>query len=332
MKLGRLALVLILPLLMNGCFLAPGAFTAALDLKKDGSFTFAYKGEIVFLDLEELGGGKEFRPKQWKDSMAICSQTEAPRFDQWAGDFDVIESGGAEAKDAAAAAADAAEASLAADNAAMAADANFTSEEGAASDDRRPCTPAEIASLKQQFADAEAARIEKDKKEAAQMAAMFGFNPMDEAANARLASTLTRYEGWRGVTYKGKGVYEVDYRIDSRTAHDFVFPLFPQGDILIPFVTVRALDKGSVRVIAPALIGGGFKAMASQMKALGMPAEKGMPPASNRTRGTFTVTTEGEILTNNTENGPTLAGGVRTLVWEINPETSKTPETLIKLR
>lgn len=292
MKLQRLALVLILPLLMSGCFLAPGVFTSSLDLKRDGSFTFAYKGEVVFLDMEQLGGGKgSFEPKPWSDKMASCSKTGEPSYNSFGEDFSMDEG----------------------------------------DDNKRPCTAAEIATLKKQHADAEAARIAKDKQEAAQFAAMFGFNPADEAANQKLAATLMRYEGWRSVTYRGKGIYDVDYQITSRIGHDFIFPIFPQGDILIPFVTVRGQDKGSLRVTAPALIGGGLKGLAMQMKSLGIPADKDVPQSA-RTKGSFTITTEGEILTNNTENGATAAGGKRTLTWDIDAKTEKVPEALIKLR
>lgn len=308
MKLHRLALVLILPLLLSSCFLAPGAFTAGLDLKRDGSFTFTYKGEVIFLDPEEMGGGKkDATAKAWKDSWAECYKEGEPSYNEFADagmeTFDV--------KD---------EASNAADAAADAMD-----------DNRRPCTRAELAALKSKFDATEQQRLAREKQEAAQMAAMFGFNPNDETANAKLAATLMRQEGWRSVSYRGKGVFDVDYQIASKIGHDFIFPLFPQGDILVPFVIVRGQDKGSVRVTAPALIGGGLKALAAQAKMLGMPADKDMPQSS-RTKGIFTVRTEGEILTNNTENGASTAGGVKTLTWDINPQTEKTPEALIKLR
>ena len=47
-SLLRLIAILILPLALTSCFLIPGAFTSSLDLRKDGRFTFAYQGEIIF--------------------------------------------------------------------------------------------------------------------------------------------------------------------------------------------------------------------------------------------------------------------------------------------
>ncbi|KPL67181.1 hypothetical protein SZ64_03165 [Erythrobacter sp. SG61-1L] len=43
-----------LALLLTGCFLSPGKFDSALDVRKDGSFTFSYKGEIYVLGLSKL--------------------------------------------------------------------------------------------------------------------------------------------------------------------------------------------------------------------------------------------------------------------------------------
>ncbi|HTN15386.1 MAG TPA: hypothetical protein VL094_11335 [Sphingomonadaceae bacterium] len=58
-----------LALLLTGCFLSPGKFDAALDLRKDGTFTYSYKGEIFILGLSrmaeignELDGAPQFEP------------------------------------------------------------------------------------------------------------------------------------------------------------------------------------------------------------------------------------------------------------------------------
>lgn len=43
-----------LAMLLAGCILAPGNFTSTLDLRRDGSFTYAYQGEIHLLGLSRL--------------------------------------------------------------------------------------------------------------------------------------------------------------------------------------------------------------------------------------------------------------------------------------
>ena len=285
----RLSLLL-LPLALTSCFIAPGAFTAALDLKRSGDFTFAYKGEIVFQSPEDFDGAGSGGGKAWSDAMAVCPKDGAPSIDE-----------------------------------------DRTALPKAEDDADRPCTKAEIATLRDEWTAKQKDKAAEEAKKAAQFAAVFGFNPRDEEANRKLAATMMRYDGWKSVTYKGAGVFDVDYETRGHIGQDFVFPLMPQGDVLIPFVTLRGQDKGSVRIAAPALIGGALNAFAAQMKALGGPDGKGSPPPS-RTHGTFTVTTEGEILTNNTADGPSGAAGARRLVWEIDPQTQKAPEALIKLR
>lgn len=53
-------------LLLSGCFVSPGSFTSAIDLRKDGRFSYSYNGEIYLLGLSrlaELGGkAKEAAP------------------------------------------------------------------------------------------------------------------------------------------------------------------------------------------------------------------------------------------------------------------------------
>ena len=67
------------------------------------------------------------------------------------------------------------------------------------------------------------------------------------------------------------------------------------------------------------------------MKALGAP-ETNDVPQSTRTKGTLTVTTDGEILTNNTENGPTKVATGRALSWSIDSSSEKVPEALVRLQ
>ncbi len=56
-----------LSLLHGRLLVSPGKFTAALDLRKDGSFSYSYKGEIYLLGLSKLAemGAKDddtFKP------------------------------------------------------------------------------------------------------------------------------------------------------------------------------------------------------------------------------------------------------------------------------
>jgi hypothetical protein len=49
-------------LALSACLLAPGKFTSELDLRKNGSFTFSYTGEIHMLALSKLAGMDAQKP------------------------------------------------------------------------------------------------------------------------------------------------------------------------------------------------------------------------------------------------------------------------------
>jgi hypothetical protein len=183
----------------------------------------------------------------------------------------------------------------------------------------RPCTAKELADqqdayLKKQKSDEEAAKA-------------FGLPGTDEESNRVFAAKLMKYAGWRSVTYAGKGIYDVDYHVEGRLTQDYVFPMMPDGNIVIPFIALRRRSDGAVLVTAPALTGGMnmFGPMAQQM---GGGETKGPP---SRAEGRFTIHTDGQIVTNNSEDGPSADPVGQQVHWDIAPGSNKVPETLIRL-
>jgi hypothetical protein len=63
--------------------------------------------------------------------------------------------------------------------------------------------------------------------------------------------------------------------------------------------------------------------------AAGLP-DSGDGPKS-RAEGRFTVTTDAEILTNNSEDGPTTAPSGKQVHWDVGPGSKKIPEMLVRL-
>ncbi|MEM8694835.1 MAG: hypothetical protein AAGE05_02290 [Pseudomonadota bacterium] len=55
MMFARLFAVLITPLFLTGCLLAPGAFEARMTIDHTGAFTFAYQGEAIIVPPDESG-------------------------------------------------------------------------------------------------------------------------------------------------------------------------------------------------------------------------------------------------------------------------------------
>src|SRR3954462_3890281 len=151
----------------------------------------------------------------------------------------------------------------------------------------RPCTKGEVADQKDSY--------EKKREDSRQMAKMFGLPGLDDESNRAFAAKLMKYAGWRSVTYRGNGVFDVDYHQEGRATQDFLFPALPDNNLLIPFVALRRRADGSVLVTAPAFSGGAGPMSAA---AAGVGDMKGQGPLS-RAEGRFTVITGGEILTNN---------------------------------
>jgi hypothetical protein len=132
------------------------------------------------------------------------------------------------------------------------------------------------------------------------------------------------------VQYRGKGVFEVDYHLEGSAKQDFIFPALPDNDFLIPFVAMRRRSDGSVLVTAPAFTGGsGPMGLRAGEAATG--AMKGQGPVSPA-QGRFTVVTDGEVLTNNSEDGPSPNPLGRQVHWDVGSSSSTIPEALIRLQ
>ena len=183
----------------------------------------------------------------------------------------------------------------------------------------RPCTADEIAEKK--------AAYEKKKAEEIDMARAFGLPGLDEESNRAFAAKLGKYAGWRSVTYKGKGVFDVDYHFEGSARQDFVFPALPDNDYLVPFVALRRRADGSVLVTAPAFTGGSGPMSARA----GAAATKMKDGPVSRASGRFTVITDGEILTNNSEDGAAPHAAGKQVRWDVNPSSTKIPEMLVRL-
>lgn len=275
----RTLIALAAPLLFTGCLWGPGKFASTLDLRKDGSFTLDYRGQMVLAMPEESDA------TPWADTMARCSQSGAT---------EVVSTDRASVDDD--------------------------------DDPQRPCTPAEIARMKADHVRAATEKAAAKAKENAEMAKMFGLPGLDDASARAFAAKLTKYAGWRSVVYRGKGVFDVDYHFVGRASQDFLFPALPDNALIIPFVALRRRTDGSVLVSAPAMTGKG---------AYPGGGESGGSPFSgpaSRADGRLTVTTDGEVLTNNSEEGPRRTAAGQQLHWDVTPSSAKVPETLIRLQ
>jgi hypothetical protein len=182
----------------------------------------------------------------------------------------------------------------------------------------RACSAREIADQKTAY--------EKKRQDSREMAKMFGLPGLDDESNRAFAAKLMKYAGWRSVTYRSKGVFDVDYHMEGRATQDFLFPALPDNNLLIPFVALRRRADGSVLVAAPAFTGG-----SGPLGGAGSGAGEMAKGPVSRAQGRFTIVTDGEILTNNSEDGAAPHAVGRQLHWDVNSSSSKIPEALIRL-
>jgi len=194
----------------------------------------------------------------------------------------------------------------------------------------RTCTAADLEKQRKEFDENQAAN-----KDANDMGGMVSKGMGDFGSDdsiAELVELLKKQEGWKSVSYRGNRIIDVEYAITGTMSHGFSFPMVDAGAGVMPFVTMTRRKDGSVKVIAPAFSGTG---MGGDLAGLGAMAGAGATgagkPEQPKADGTFIITTDGSILTNNTEEGPTTAAGRSTLQWVVNSRLDKGPETLIGL-
>jgi len=287
-RVATVGMAVVLAVLLSACLLSPGKFTSRLDLRRDGSFSYSYTGEIFLLGLSKLAemgqteGKKAFEPSPCQnDSM-----------------------------------------------------------------EDRKCTADELAGQKRTWQEEQSAAAEKAKRDAEQMKAfMGGIDPSNPQAAQELAARLRRQAGWRSVVYKGDGLYMVDFAVTGRIDRDFTFPTIERFPMANAFVQVTRRNDGTVRMDAPGFApssgGSPFTQMFSGgLMGGGMMSDetggkdgkaKAAPPALPVMEGQFTLTTDGEILANNTDEGPQADPAGKRLQWLVSPRTAAAPTALVRL-
>lgn len=207
----------------------------------------------------------------------------------------------------------------------------------------RPCTKNELAEQRADWERSQQASAERRKKDQDLVKAMLGgIDPTDTRAAEELAARLRRQAGWNRVIYKGNGIYDVDFRISGRLDHDFAFPTVERMPQAIPFFVLNRRTDGAVRLDSPAFDDGNkgstpFGNLAQIIaaeradKAEAGAAEEDMPPAMPEVDGRLVLTTDGEILANNTDEGPKADPAGKRLEWTITPREKVQPMALVQL-
>jgi hypothetical protein len=152
--------------------------------------------------------------------------------------------------------------------------------------------------------------------------------PEDEAKMRALAETLSKEYGYRSVRYMGNYRFLIDYQISGKLTHSFLFPFNIDGEVLVPFLAIELRGKDRIRLRAPGYANQESKGLPGMGD---MGGASGMPGA-NAMDGTFTLTTDGEVISQNQENGTaTLPDGRKRISWRATPQTSDAPTAVLKL-
>jgi hypothetical protein len=296
-------------LLLTGCLLSPGKFTADMMVMRGGGFSFAYKGEIHLLGLSQLVAMGAAMDSKGGEFVPNPCYGEPAQID------------GAVLKTA------------------------LLQEEEAWTEDavERECTTAEIEQQKSQWEDQRATKKAEDMRNIEMFKALMGgIDPSSPDAIDEFIVRIKKQKGWRDIVHKGDGLFMVDYAVSGRIDQDYTFPVIEKTQGLSPFIVAAARANGAVRIDAPAFtgagdsgfMGGSMGGLLPIMQALGSTGdseEARMFANLPKPQGTFTIRTDGDILTNNTEDGPSMSGATKVLQWTINARSKKPPEALIML-
>lgn len=191
--------------------------------------------------------------------------------------------------------------------------------------DSRACTNAETVEQKRKFDEEQTSKSQQDAKNRQEMASMLGgIDPGNEKSMEDFAARLQREVGWRKVVHRGKGVFDVDYEMRGRLDRDFVFPIFPRFNFIVPAVVVSRRDDNALLVRAPAF--GGSNGGADAAGPLGP-----LGAGGSKADGVFTLTTDADIATNNSEEGAVTVGNRKRLEWRVTPLDHRSPEALLRL-
>ncbi len=134
-----------------------------------------------------------------------------------------------------------------------------------------------------------------------------------------VAEALTKEAGYRKVEYKGDGVFLIDYQISGKLTHAFLWPFNVDAEVIFPFVVIELRGRDQVRMKAPAF---GDNDSPAKGKGGGDKA---------KLDGVFTLITDGEIVSQNNEDGAKAEGGRRTVTWKATPLSKDAPMAVVKV-
>lgn len=140
-----------------------------------------------------------------------------------------------------------------------------------------------------------------------------------EAKNRAIAEALAKEKGYRKVAYLGEGKFMIDYAIQGTLTHNFIYPFNSDAEVMFPFIAIELRGADTVRMTAPAF---------ANRSNTGPP---GMDDPSAKLDGTFTLSTNAQIVSQNNEDGAKSEGGRQIIAWRATPLSKTAPLAVLKL-
>ena len=136
------------------------------------------------------------------------------------------------------------------------------------------------------------------------------------------AEALRKEQGYRSVEYLGDGLYRVDYAISGRLDRAFVYPFNSDASAIFPWIAIELRQDGTARIKAPAFGEG-------ETEGLIPTPTSPMDKAVERREGTFTLTTDAELVMQNNEAGAEAGPGTK-IVWRVTPASRTVPTAVVR--
>lgn len=142
----------------------------------------------------------------------------------------------------------------------------------------------------------------------------------------KLAIELAKESGYRSVEYRGDGIFYVDFALSGTLDHAFVYPYNQDNEIILPWIAIELRGKDALRMKAAGFArqNGASNGMGSSLAGSGL-------DAPDRMEGSFTLTTDAELLSQNNEAGAETVGSEKVVRWTVGPKTKDAPMASLRV-
>jgi hypothetical protein len=137
-----------------------------------------------------------------------------------------------------------------------------------------------------------------------------------------VAEALSKEVGYRSVQYLGNNKFRVDYAMTGKLDRSFIYPINMDAKSIIPWIAVEVRKDRTARIMAIA-----FGDQDMDMGAAGAAANQDSQPKERS--GTFTFTTDAELVMQNNEEGMAPGPGTR-VVWKVTPASKTVPTAVVR--